>query len=89
MQLWYYVGVEVIADVPAVLIQTYAVLGSGVQNGYVTFPAIMSISLSCFAISYTTTTITFDLDTHPTRRRDNPEVGLLKLPEHLELRLAL
>ena len=34
----------------------------------------MSIGLSCFATSYTTTTITFDLDTHPTRRADNPEI---------------
>jgi hypothetical protein len=35
--------------------------------------AVGSIVFSCLAIAYTSTTISYDFETDPTKRRNNPE----------------
>jgi hypothetical protein len=61
---------EMVAEaIPALILQS-AVLMAIADPSMV---AMVSIVLSCLAIAYTSTTIAYDLETDPMRRRNNPE----------------
>ena len=55
-------------SIPSSVLQTYALIGSGeLSAGPVT-----SIAISCFAIAYTSTQISIDMDTNPSSRLKAP-----------------
>jgi hypothetical protein len=61
---------EMVAEaIPALILQS-AVLMAIADSSMV---AVVSIVFSCLAIAYTSTTIAYDFETDPTRRRNNPE----------------
>jgi hypothetical protein len=67
----------VLEAIPALILQS-AMLMAIAQPSMV---AIVSIVFSCLAIAYTSTTIAYDMETDPTRRRNNPEFyGYALLP---------
>jgi hypothetical protein len=55
--------------IPALILQS-AILMAIADPSMV---AVVSIVFSCLAIAYTSTTIAYDIETDPTRRRNNPE----------------
>jgi hypothetical protein len=63
-------GLEMVLEaIPALILQT-AILMAIADPSMV---AVVSIVFSCLAIAYTSTTIAYDLETDPTKRRNNPE----------------
>jgi hypothetical protein len=63
--------------IPALILQS-AILMAIANPSMV---AVMSIVFSCLAIAYTSTTIAYDMETDPTKRRNNPEFyGYALLP---------
>jgi hypothetical protein len=63
-------GLEMVVEaIPALILQS-AVLMAIADPSMV---AVVSIFFSCLAIAYTSTTIAYDLETDPTKRRNNPE----------------
>jgi hypothetical protein len=61
---------EMVAEaIPALILQS-AILMAITDPSMV---AVVSIVFSCLAIAYTSTTIAYDMETDPTRRRNNPE----------------
>jgi hypothetical protein len=63
-------GLEMVAEaIPALILQS-AILMAIADPSMV---AVVSIVFSCLAIAYTSTTIAYDFETDPTRRRNNPE----------------
>ncbi len=61
---------EMVAEaIPALILQS-AILMAIADRSMV---AVVSIVFSCLAIAYTSTTIAYDLETDPTKRRNNPE----------------
>jgi hypothetical protein len=59
----------VVEAIPALILQS-AILIAIVDPSMV---AVVSIVFSCLAIAYTSTTIAYDLETDPTKRRNNPD----------------
>jgi hypothetical protein len=67
----------VLEAIPALILQS-AILMAIADRSMVT---VVSIIFSCLAIAYTSTTIAYDLETDPTKRRNNPEFyGYTRLP---------
>jgi hypothetical protein len=63
-------GLEMVGEaIPALILQS-AILMAIADRSMV---AVVSVVLSCFAIAYTSTTIAYDEETNPTKRRNNPE----------------
>jgi hypothetical protein len=63
-------GLETVLEaIPALLLQS-TILMAIVDRSMV---AVVSIVFSCLAIAYTSTTIAYDVETDPTKRRNNPE----------------
>jgi hypothetical protein len=63
-------GLEMVVEaIPALILQS-AVLMAIADPSMV---AVVSIVFSCLAIAYTSTTIAYDLETDPMKRRNNPE----------------
>jgi hypothetical protein len=63
-------GIEMVVEaIPALILQS-AILMVIADPSMV---AVVSIVFSCLAIAYTSTTIAYDFETSPTRRRNNPE----------------
>jgi len=61
---------EMVAEaIPALILQS-AILMAIADPSMV---AVVSIVFSCLAIAYTSTTIAYDMETDPTKRRNNPE----------------
>jgi hypothetical protein len=56
-------------SIPGLLLQATAFLGSPTRS----LAAIGSLLFSAFATAFTVSAISFDLDSHPTKRRNNPE----------------
>jgi hypothetical protein len=63
-------GLEMVVEAIPALISQSAILMAIADPSMV---AVMSIVFSCLAIAYTSTTIAYDLETDPTKRRNNPE----------------
>ena len=62
--------VEMVAEaIPALILQS-AILMAIADPAML---AVVSIVFSCLAIAYTSTTIAYDCETDPTRRRNSPE----------------
>jgi hypothetical protein len=59
----------VVEAIPALILQS-AILIAIADPSTV---AVVSIVFSCLAIAYTSTTIAYDMETDPTKRRKNPE----------------
>ena len=59
----------VVEAIPALILQS-AILMAIADPSMV---AVVSIVFSCLAIAYTSTTIAYDTETNPTKRRNNPE----------------
>jgi hypothetical protein len=70
---------EMVAEaIPALILQS-AILMAIADPSMV---AVVSIVFSCLAIAYTSTTIAYDMETNPTRRRNNPEFYGYALSPH-------
>jgi hypothetical protein len=79
-------GLEMVAEaIPALMMQS-AILMAIADPSMV---AVVSIVFSCLAIAYTSTTIAYDLETDPMRRRNNPEFYGYALYTAFDLRFDL
>lgn len=64
-------AMEVLCEAgPGAVIQTAAILSTG--SGEISHVAVASVVFSCMVTAYLTTTMSFDLDTHPTKRKLDP-----------------
>jgi hypothetical protein len=63
-------GLEMVVEAMPALILQSAILMAIADPSMV---AMVSIVFSCLAIAYTSTTIAYDMETDPTKRRNNPE----------------
>jgi hypothetical protein len=63
------IGEMVLEAIPALVLQSAIRIAIADPS----MVAVVSIVFSCLAIAYTSTTIAYDIETSPTRRRDKPE----------------